>query len=79
MTVKHVKNLLSDLCYFCKVDITHTFSFNGIRILQVKCITMNSQHTFELTYPDSDKVDTLSDIDKAAKVITNIISKRAPV
>ncbi|MFJ7994452.1 hypothetical protein ACIQY5_20050 [Peribacillus frigoritolerans] len=79
MTVEHVKNLLSDLCYFSKVAITHTFSIKGIRILQVKCITMNSQHTFELTYPDSDKVDTLSDIDKAAKVITNIISKRTPV
>ncbi|MCK1982189.1 MULTISPECIES: hypothetical protein [Peribacillus] len=79
MTVEHVKNLLSELCYFSEVDITQTFSFNGIRILQVKCITMNSLNTFELTYPDSDKVDTFSDIDKAAKVVTNIISKRTPV
>ncbi|MFJ7307457.1 hypothetical protein [Peribacillus frigoritolerans] len=79
MTVEHVKKSLSELCYFSEVDITQTFSSNGVRILQVKCIPINTQHTFELTYPDSDKVDTFSDIDKAAKVITNIISKRTPV
>ncbi|MEC0347415.1 hypothetical protein [Peribacillus frigoritolerans] len=79
MKVEHVKRFLSDLCYFSEVDITHTFSFNGIRILQVRCLTINSQHIFELTYPDSDEVDTLSDLDQAAKVIKNIISMDTPV
>ncbi|SIS01423.1 hypothetical protein SAMN05878482_10933 [Peribacillus simplex] len=79
MKFEHVKKSLSDLCYFSKVDITHTFSMNGIRILQVRCLTINSQHIFELTYPGSDKVDSFSDLAKAAKVITNTISIDAPV
>ena len=75
MTIDHVKNLLSELCYFNEVDITHTFSLNGIRILQVKCLNIDSQPIFELTYPDSDKIDSHSDIDEAAQAITNIISE----
>ncbi|MGE7610496.1 hypothetical protein ACQKML_28600 [Peribacillus frigoritolerans] len=75
MTIEHVKNLLSSLCHFSEVDITHTFSFNGIRILKLRCLTINSQQIFELTYPDRDVVDSYSDLAEAAKVITNLISK----
>ncbi|MFJ7756341.1 hypothetical protein ACQKGI_23720 [Peribacillus muralis] len=78
MTNEHVKNLLSELCYFDELDITHTFSFNGIRILQVKCLNIDSQQMFELTYPDSDIVDFYSDIAEAAKAIKSIISKGIP-
>lgn len=75
MTIEHVKNLLSTLCYFSEVDITHTFTSNGIRILKLRCLTINSQQIFQLTYPDRDIVDSYSDIAEAAKVITNLISK----
>ncbi|AOH56608.1 hypothetical protein ABE28_019750 [Peribacillus muralis] len=78
MKNEHVKNLLSELCYFDEVDITHTFSVDGIRILQVKCLNIDSQHIFELTYPDSDIVDFHSDIAEAEKAITSIISKGIP-
>ncbi|WP_285768374.1 hypothetical protein [Peribacillus sp. SI8-4] len=78
MTVEHIEKLLSELCYFNEVDITHTFSSNGIRILQIKCLTIQSQDIFELTYPDSDKVDHFSDKAEAANAIAHIISKDTP-
>ena len=77
MTIKHVKNLLSAMCNFNEVDITHTFSINGIRILQVKCLNIDSKQIFELTYTDSDEIDLHNNIDEAAEIITNIISKYA--
>ncbi|PJN87697.1 hypothetical protein [Bacillus sp. mrc49] len=75
MTIEHVKNFLSTLCDFREVDITHTFTSNGIRILKLRSLTINSQQIFQLTYPDRDIVDTFSDIAEAAQVITNLISK----
>ncbi|WMX58665.1 hypothetical protein [Peribacillus sp. R9-11] len=79
MTVENIKNLLTELCNFDKVNITQTFSVNEIRILQVRCLTVDSHHTFELTYPDSGHVDLISDITYAAKLIDNIISKNTPI
>lgn len=79
MTVEQIERLLSDLSYFSEVDITHTFSFNGLPILQIKCLTINSQYIFELTYITTDKIDYFSDKAEAAKVITDIISIDTPV
>ena len=79
MTVEQIERLLSDLCYFSEVDITHTFSFNGLPILQIKCLTINAQYIFELTYITADKIDYFSDKAEAAKVITDIISIDTPV
>ncbi|MCM2603342.1 hypothetical protein NDQ57_01305 [Rossellomorea marisflavi] len=78
MTAAQVEKLLDELCYFNEVDITHNFSSDDNNILQVKCLTENSKHTFVLTYPDSDQVVYIKDKTEAVQSILNVISKYPP-
>ncbi len=73
MEVLHIRNILSELCYFTTVSTTHTVSVKNVRILQVRYLTENSIPTFELTYPNSDVTEFYSDIDAAAEAIENVI------
>ncbi|MFF2501161.1 hypothetical protein [Peribacillus sp. NPDC058075] len=79
MTIESLKSLLSDLCHYHNVDITHTFTINKTQSLKVRCLTFNSQHIFELVCSNCDKVELINDIDVAAKAIQNIITKNTPI
>ncbi len=73
MTIEHIKKLLSELCYYHKVRITHTFSINQTQFLKVRCLTANTQHTFELAYSSSGRVELINEMDVAVETIQKFI------
>ncbi|TWT25971.1 hypothetical protein [Planomicrobium sp. CPCC 101110] len=77
MTNESIKALLVTICQYNTVRITQTFSKDDMDWIRVRCLPGTS--ILELTYLQSENVETYDSVDEAAAVIEKALYSHVTV
>jgi ribosomal protein L7Ae-like RNA K-turn-binding protein len=72
MSFDSIKKMLEMLCYYKGVEITHTFSKDGLPLLKVCCL--KNTGTLQVTFIQNQTIEYYEDVEEVSSIIEKLIN-----